>query len=883
MKLTRIRLEQFRQFRQPLEIRDLGGGLNLFTGPNEAGKSTIVAAIRAAFFERHRSNSVDDLQPWGDKSAAPTVELDFETGGVAYRLNKSFLGRKRCSLTSGTQQIDGADAEDRLAELLGFEHAGKGASKSEHWGIPGLLWIQQGSAQDIRKPVEHATGHLRKALNDTLGEVASTGGDAVIDEVAALRNELLTPANAAPRGSYKDAIETEAGLAAELAALDGDIAAYRQKVDRLAALRREHDADTAQKPWLALREQEKAARARVDDAQALTARLAAEEQRARRIDDTLALLRAQLDSFTAQERIAGERRAAAVAAEEKRVAAQALVQQWRARSADAATRHDAARRTLNRARQRDIRTTLARELDDLRRRRASAVNALAQADAEHVRLRDARRQMAATSMRSTDLATLREQQRQIGELRLRQDAAATRLRFTLDDGRVIRIGDESATGSGERLLTDTTSLTLPGLGMLDITPGGSDLAELGRREAALRDSHGMLLQRLGVESLEAAEARMHIYMQHEADANTADAALKARAPQGLDALRADIATLDGRIAEVTGALLRLPDDGDNDCDLPAVGAAESLEDSARASAADAAKQLSIAEIGAAHAQTTVDAAVREMQHAQAALDAPERTGKLTGAQRTLTEAVAERSLVAAGIQTLSAQCSEARPDILAQDVDRLGRSAEQLEKAASLRRDELTRLEVELQTAGAQGLDERRAERARDHAQAVRRTAELRRRATALDHLLTLLTTRRATLTRRLQAPLQKHLNRYLQLLFPQASLDIDETLGPGTLTRSTGGGPESGDVDALSFGAREQMGVISRLAYADLLKDAGRPTLILLDDALVHSDDSRLAAMKRVLFDAATRHQILLFTCHPEKWRDMGVGARAIDMMRTG
>jgi hypothetical protein len=32
-------------------------------------------------------------------------------------------------------------------------------------------------------------------------------------------------------------------------------------------------------------------------------------------------------------------------------------------------------------------------------------------------------------------------------------------------------------------------------------------------------------------------------------------------------------------------------------------------------------------------------------------------------------------------------------------------------------------------------------------------------------------------------------------------------------------------------------MGVISRLAYADLLKEAGRPTLIILDDALVHSD----------------------------------------------
>ena len=73
-------------------------------------------------------------------------------------------------------------------------------------------------------------------------------------------------------------------------------------------------------------------------------------------------------------------------------------------------------------------------------------------------------------------------------------------------------------------------------------------------------------------------------------------------------------------------------------------------------------------------------------------------------------------------------------------------------------------------------------------------------------------------------------------------------------------------------------MGVLSRLAYADLLKAAGRPTLVILDDALVHSDAQRLALMKRALFDAAQRHQVLLFTCHPAEWRDMGVPLRALD-----
>jgi hypothetical protein len=39
-------------------------------------------------------------------------------------------------------------------------------------------------------------------------------------------------------------------------------------------------------------------------------------------------------------------------------------------------------------------------------------------------------------------------------------------------------------------------------------------------------------------------------------------------------------------------------------------------------------------------------------------------------------------------------------------------------------------------------------------------------------------------------------------------------------------------NLNTLSFGARKQIGVIS-LADADLLQEAGRPTLIILDDVL--------------------------------------------------
>lgn len=42
MRLHRLKIKQLRQFRQPFELTALDPGLNLFSGPNEAGKSTLV-------------------------------------------------------------------------------------------------------------------------------------------------------------------------------------------------------------------------------------------------------------------------------------------------------------------------------------------------------------------------------------------------------------------------------------------------------------------------------------------------------------------------------------------------------------------------------------------------------------------------------------------------------------------------------------------------------------------------------------------------------------------------------------------------------------------------------------------------------------------------
>jgi len=882
VKLTHIRIEQFKQFRQPFEIADLEAGLNLFTGANEAGKSTIVAAIRAAFFERHRSGSVDDLRPWGDASASPSVELEFTVGAAPYRLGKRFLGKKRCELQAGSQHLDGVEAEDHLAELLGFQHAGKGVSKAEHWGIPGLLWIQQGSAQDLREPVSHATDHLRSVLNTSLGEVASSGGDEVLAKIEVLRNELLTATTGKPRGAYQQALEQAANLEKIVQDLDAEIAAYRDKVDRLATLRRDHAADEAEQPWTAFRQQEQAAVASLDAIRQVEAALQSDRQRADQIEAQIKLLRGQLDTFASQEQAVALRRTALENAAQGHLANNTLVEQWQSGAQKAIDRHTALREALRLARQEATRRDLDRQLDELRRKQETTADALARAETEQAALTALQKQLAETDIDTKDLNTLKGQQSELRELRIRRDTAATRLLFALTDGSRIEIGQESVTGSGDRLLTETTRVTLPGLGQLDITPGGADLAELGRQEQALADNHAALLQRLGLASLEAAEVRHQSHTQHQAEARTATATLKALAPKGIEALRAELTAHNARFGEIEQALARLPVAPENTAELASVSQAEAAEETARQSLDQFNQQLNEARIAAGNAQTAYESAARELAAAQAVLDAPDRAARLSAANQNLVDARAEQDSLAERIEARARQVAEANPDILQQDVERYRTSAGQLEKQHAARRDTLMRLEVELQTTGAQGLEERRAEAARDQEQVRRRSDELQRRALALDHLLKLLRDKRAVLTRKLQAPLQKHLNRYLQLLFPHASLDIDENLTPGPLTRPGSNGAETSLFEELSFGAREQMGVISRLAYADLLKEADRPTLIILDDALVHSDEARLAQMKRLLFDAATRHQILLFTCHPANWRDLGVGARSLETLRA-
>lgn len=889
MKLQRIRINQFRQFRDPLELADLDPGINLFHGPNESGKSTIAQAVRAAFFERHGSSTLGYLQPWGDSAAAPEVSLDFDWQGQAYQLSKRFLRQKRCYLQIGQQAFDGDEAEQHLAQLLGFEVPARGASKPEHWGIPGLLWIEQGAGQEFRDATGYAAQHLQAALDQSVGELASSDGDAVIRKVQERMARFLTTANQAPARDYAAALKEQAALQEELQAMDQTVANYRSQVDQLDDLQQQHDKDTADRPWLALRKQEQQAAQQLQQAEQLLHNQKREQQALAACQATQKLVHDQLQGL-AQHRLQARQREQALAVAEQ--ASQQIEQRSTSLQAaldSARANWDNASAALKQARSAQLQHGKAQELqlastslDDMQ-----AQLKLAQQQDQALQQQLA----AALQWRNQPerLKRLQALHHELTTLEARRQSVATRLEFDLEDGHSLYLDGQAVQGQAVHSLLDGGELRIPGVGSVRIVPGGQDLSALGRQHQQTQDEYDAILLELDVVDLNQALAHAEQSAQAQAAINQHTIRRDAYAPQGMQALLDRVQRQQQVVQRLRQELpsLGLPV-AQADAELAGpepLAIAESLA-MAESAAAQAERELKAAEaafhqhsVALATARAALQTASQEHQQAQHRVQASQVQDQEKELLRQLNQHRAQELALQERIVEYQQSIDTVRPDILRQDIQRFATSAQQQEQAHAMRERTLLTLQAQLQAAGAQGLEEQRSVLAGRLALVQRRVDEFARNAQALKLLLSLLQGKRQELTQRLQAPLQKHLDHYVQLLFPQAHLSVDENLVLSQLNRPGGtpGAYTLADVDALSFGAREQLGLISRLAYADLLSAAGKPTLIMLDDALVHSDAHRLGQMKRILFDAAQRHQILLFTCHPDNWRDLGVAPRPI------
>ncbi|MDF2230986.1 AAA family ATPase [Albimonas sp. CAU 1670] len=865
MRIRAIRLTDVRRFDRPVTVEGIGDGLNLLSAPNESGKSTLFDALHAAFFLPHRSQAKEARGLRARVGGAPEVVVEVETAEGRFEIAKRWLSRPMAELRAlpagggAAQLLSKADeAEAAIARLVGGGADGRGPA--------GLLWVRQGE-----RGLGDDAGLRRDLLSSVTGEVeAMTGGRRMDRARARAQAELdaLATATGRPRtgGPWKAAQDEAEALEAEVARLEAEVGRLHEDLDRRRALRRELaeivEPAAAAAREAALRDAETAHAAAERHAERLRAALAAETLARLTLESARGKL-AGLRAAEAETQEAGTAAAAAATAlakarEEREAAARALRAAREAAAAAATARAEADRRL---ARAHD-----AARAEDQRRRRAELAETLARAEA----LRGEREAAEAEARLGPDARALRRLEDLARDLRDRRaardrGAASIVLRHApgAEGGATL---DGAPLPDGERVaIPQGAVLELRGLGRLTIDPGrGAD--DAGAVEAAER-ALAEALAALSLDTLDAARAAHERREAAETRRRVADAKLAALAPGGLPALREALAALPEPAA-----------DADGDAGAPPLPEAQAAAEAARAAQEQAAGALQAvdaddraAEQAETRAAAAADAAAGRLARARSTLEALEERD--AGA---LAARIAEEETALAGAEAARARLEESAPDLAAAEAE-LARARGVVANAAQAR-ERLEKTEVELSTriehfasdAVEEELADARARLARARAARDRLAFE----AQALTRLLEALDAARSAAHDRWFAPVMAELRPLLALLWEDAELRFDEAeVAPAALIRRGADEP----YETLSGGTQEQIAILVRLAFARMLAAGGQPAPVILDDALVHTDDDRIERMFRALHRQARDMQILVLSCRQRAFRDLG--ARALEI----
>ncbi len=145
----------------------LGKGLNVFFGPNDLGKTTIVRALRAALLLPHTSTFSRQYIPW-DRDARPRVVVTFRgDDDRIWRVDKTFgrgragASRLEVSTDGNTFSVEakGRQVDGELRTRLGWGIAGPGG-KSAPRGLPdsflatALLGDQEAALRILQRSFE---------------------------------------------------------------------------------------------------------------------------------------------------------------------------------------------------------------------------------------------------------------------------------------------------------------------------------------------------------------------------------------------------------------------------------------------------------------------------------------------------------------------------------------------------------------------------------------------------------------------------------------------------------------------------------------------------------------------------------------------------------
>ncbi len=866
MKLRSLTLKNIRRFAgKTAHLDGIGDGITVVSEANEFGKTTFFDALHALFFEKYSSSgkTIKSMQP--PSGGGLRIAAEFEHDGALYRLEKRFLSKKGAALFDGTTNrliAQDGEAEAWVARLLG---EGDG-------GPAGLLWVRQGvlgleaenASQGEKKKLADAR---RDLMSSVMGEIDAVTGGRRMDRIRKdCETDLraITTLTGRPTGGWKQALDEQAKLQAELETLTGQCSVLqstlRERAQVEAELFRLIDPDARKR----LADDLDAAQQEFGKAQAQEGKIAEAQQRVvicQMEQDRITRELSGFDDKTRQFDLAVSQLASLNAqiaeASEQESASKARLFETRQAldtgQADIQKRRAAMDQALKREKRKSAEQELAR-LNSVLKQAKEHVDAIHQAESV----------LKATKATKADLTRAEGLARDILHAETVIAATAPSLKLTyLSDQRAMHDG-KSVDQDGLIALHDGSEIEFPGVAKLVFSSGKDGSEEL---RSALEHNRAELqatLDNCALSSVDELRNALRASTDAEARKVTAKQVLNALAPDGIDAIHARVKELAALGQDVDG------DDGGGVTVDEARHALRSSEDA-----------LNTLQGASSAAQTSYD------QHRETVIR--------LGAERNVCQQNIDRfnhdlgdeaarsdlkSKMLSDLATASQKTNEAMQaleDLRTQSADILTvranlQRSEAAMKAANDRRAALglrqTDLNARIEAQAGQGIEEKRDETAERLERVSQRVQRFEDEAAALSKLLSVLDAMREQARETYFGPVQEELEPLLKILHGEAALQFDsDTVMPEVLTRN---GDEE-RLESLSGGTQEQIAILTRLAFARLFARQGRHVPVVLDDALVFSDDDRIIRMFTALNRVALDQQILVFTCRQMAFAQLG------------
>lgn len=892
MKLRSLALNHFKMFDSPVRLDGIRDGVNVVAGRNELGKSTLLSALRAVLFENSGSTAtaIRELQNVNDPQG-PVIQLDFELDKGEYRIEKRFIKRAYARLTCPDGSVLTSDAaEEELRKLLVFDRAGPRGATTDSLGMWNVLWVQQGKSFGAVDMTERARNSLHGALKSEVGDVlGGRKGRQLQNQFEKELHALITEGRGDPRNEYKDARQKVESAKEALAACNENRQKFYELFDSLEvaqeSIRRlEQDMDR-QEDQNELSEVE----ARIHAYERVAQRLETEEvelEKKRLLRDKA---KSDLDAFRDLKAGIKSKKRECESIQQVLKEVQDKADRSASRIAERHEQLTLAKRRLNGAEKSESRARRILRAAEISSEIESLQGKMEKVSAAEQEMRKMQAELDDIAMTKEAIEQIRNADRVARDGVAKLEAVATSVEFDIAPERLEGIQVDGRQVPPEELqmrISEPAIITIPDRGRITVRPGAQDIVATRLQVQRSQDDLAALLEKHGASSPSEAEAK------HERRQNLLNHIALKRKEISLHLPNAedDAASADGLAQSIVS--------NKEELDRMAVRL-ESLEtmdiSDAKSSYASACEELDLARKTHSEAQDALDAAessISGMQaglatnkenyrHALADLDRMKERLRQMKSESSGKQRQKNHDDAFAELDDQTERFSRLKKEVTDSDISMMRASAKRIAKSIRQRQEHLSKqkgiereLLVRIEENEGSGFDQKIEELEGEFENSQIICDRFEHEVKVLKELVTVLSEAEKSATQKYLSPVVNQVTPYMNHLFSNVSdfsdfrLELDDELRLVSVTKKPGP-PEQ--FRSLSLGTQEQVAILIRLGFAKLLVEQGRPATVILDDALVFSDDKRIQRMFDILEDASEHVQIIILTCREQLFERLG------------